>query len=110
MYRKVNSSNINNPNQVEIPECLLQELKSENEQKIQEIRDREEKLMQLQLRIFYSGDEKTIVIRKDKTLNQLKIKAIAEFKLEHIRNEDIRLRNYNAQQDIYLNTYTGKET
>ncbi|CAG9310433.1 unnamed protein product [Blepharisma stoltei] len=109
MYRKVHPANITNASEIQIPDYLLQELKSETEQKLKEQREREEKLMQLQLKVYYLSEEKSIIIRKDATLHDLKRKVMGEFHVEELRDEDTRLRNYNALQDVYLNTYTGKE-
>ena len=64
---------------------------------------------ELSIRVYYRGKDKQISINKEQTLEELKAAAIAEFQITDIAPQNLRLRGYSPYQDIYQETYTGRD-
>jgi len=108
MYRKVTQENNNSLSQIQVPEYLLKDIQIEQEKLMKEFREREEKLKQTHFKVYYGGNSKVITVRKDQTLEDLKLLAISSFQLG-FSEKNSRLRRYYPQQDLYLDTFTLEE-
>jgi len=111
MYRKVDESkNISRIESSEVPEYILEVLEKEKEKEEEEARERAEKLKKMKLRVFYKGKEKQIEMNKDALLKELKKKALEEFEIQEISNENVRVRGYSQYYDIFQEVFNEEKS
>jgi ubiquitin carboxyl-terminal hydrolase 47 len=111
MYRRVdNEKNVMRVDITEVPNQVLEELEKDRIEEEQEEKLRQEKMNNLQIRIYHQDVEQTVQIKKDQTLGELKEMAIKEFDLEHIGSENVRLRSYSSYYKILQDTYLEDKT
>jgi ubiquitin C-terminal hydrolase len=108
MYRKVDPRNLAAVADEEVPDYVVEYIHQEREQRLKEEREQAERMLQIQVRVFYRRSEALIMTRKDFTLLQLKQQAMETFHLA-VAEEDCRLRAYSEFNDIYKESYTGRE-
>lgn len=108
MYRKKSETNLISVNENEIPGYLLEDIKSEEEEKFRLQKQREERQLLTEVQIFSSLMFKTISVNKTISLLGLKRRVLIEWKLD-IDQEDVRFRKYENFTDQLLDTFEGKE-
>lgn len=61
-----------------------------------------------EVKVYYQTEAKLVKIENEKfTLNDLQAKVKAEFKLEHLKDSNMRIRLYKPTEDLMQNTYDG---
>jgi ubiquitin C-terminal hydrolase len=108
MYRKVDPRNLGAVASEEVPDYVVEYMLQERERRLKEEREQAERMLQIQVRVFYRRSDALIMTRKDFTLTQLKQQAIKAFNLA-VAEEDCRLRAYSEANDVYKESYTGRE-
>lgn len=108
MYRKVDPRNLSVVDKSKVPDYVTEYILQYNETRAREAKEHAERLLQLQIPIYFRGKAKLIITRKDFTLHQLKLQALEAFQLT-IDEEDCRLRAYSESNDLFKETYTGRE-
>lgn len=109
MYRQISDKNLKQVSEMEIPEYLIQDIELEKLIILREQKEKEERLLTIEVKVFYKYNNYLIKINKHASLNLLKKKCIKELDIG-LEDEDVRIRIYNSDLDQYLETFTGKES
>lgn len=104
MYRRICPENIIRVDDSQIPSYIAAEITEQVEEEKKEASAREEKNLSIHFRVSYNKKEITFTTRRDRTLKEFKMDAIAGFGLTQ-SPEDIRLRAYSSVYEVFQETY-----
>lgn len=110
MYRKIKPSNLSKIDDELVPEYIKAEIERQEESELKEAMERAEKYNSMQIRVYYNNDDELITIKKDEKLEALKHKAKAQFKLDNVRDQDVRLRGYSLHNNMMQEPYDEDKT
>lgn len=106
MYRRVDDvRNTNRVEDSELPYYIIEDLEQERNKEKEESLAREEKRKIVKLKVFYLNKDKEIEMNREATIKDLKIKAMQEFNIETLEEENARIRGYSQYYDIYQEVY-----
>ena len=109
MYRQISDKNIKKVEENEIPQYLLEEIMKDDEIKMREVREREDRLLTIEVKVFYRNIITPIKANKHISLQLFVRKCIKDLSILQ-DEEDIRLRIYHQEYDQYQECFTNKES
>lgn len=109
MYREISDKNIKKVELSEIPQYLIEEIAREDEIKLKEYKEREDRLLLIEIKVYFKGVTSLVKANKNLPLLFFTKKCIKELNIAY-DEEDLRIRLYNAEYDQFQECFTNKES
>ena len=93
-----------------VPEYLKEDIRKDTERSIKEELEKEQKLLQLKLKVFNEGRSQDIEIKKDQSLKDLITLCMEKFAIQGKETSDIRLRAYDPMMKTRLGIFDQYDT
>ena len=110
MYRKIDGTEAPTKfEENEVPRYLIEEIEAETEKMVKEQLVIEEKLLNMQLKVYHDGELQDVSFRKSKTLSELILLCYEKFGIEGRDVTDARIRSYDAIMKVRLGVFDKYE-